>query len=526
MCRKKPTELVTDEEKEKIPLEEWKNVLDDLAIISPDSVYHEWLNIGMALHSTGWGREAFNAWNEWSRRGEKYEDGECALKWKTFKHVKTDGITHETIFFLANKAIEPFEWAEPEEPVAEVTTPKEEPNENERKVPIPPGFLGDLTRFIAANAYRRHDAFAVEAACMIIASLAQRTFLVDGAQINLYSILVAPPASGKNDYLEFTREIVNLTKAHTCLTQPASEKGLRVLMKEEPSRLWVHDEQLAWLLEAASPRSISKHLLSDVLSLWGRVKTLSGSRARKKEDSIEDVREPKLSWFGTGTKSQLSELLKTEANSTGLLSRLNLIMSDEKFTGTRRQGPGEPVSTALISEIKSLWPTPFFDAGEIKLRNLVLDRDARWLIKDMECETDGLCDSMVTSNLPDSANPIAMMQRNIERVIRYAGVLCLSRRGDVVTGDDITWSRQWLSYNEQPIKDLMKVDAFGSRWDDRIARIEAQIRDAGSMSWGELLRRNRRFKRAELEEILTTLIDSDEISRSTRGKGTFYKWKS
>ena len=528
MCRKKKVEEIPEGEKEKLPLEEFKNVLDSLHEISPDSVYHEWLSIGMGMHATGWGREAFNAWHEWSRQGTKYQDGECAKKWKTFKHVTDNSVTHETIHYLANQAVEPFEWApEPEEEAPTViTATKEEEETPAKKVPMPPGFLGDLTRFIADNSYRRHDSFAVEAACMIIASLAQRTFLVDGAQMNLYSILVAPPASGKNDYLELTREIVNLSRAHTCLTQPASEKGLRVLMKEEPSRLWIHDEQLSWLLEAASPRSISKHLLADVLSLWGRVRTLSGSRARKKEDSIDDVAEPKLSWFGTGTKAQLSELVKTEANATGLLSRLNLIMSDQPFSGTRRKAPAAPVDSSLIRELKTLWPTPFFDAGEIQLRNLSLDRDAKWLVNDIERSVDSLCDTMVDTNLPDSVNPIAMMQRNTERIVRYAGVVCLSRRGDVVTGDDITWAREWLDYTADPIRKLMKADAFGTKWDDRIARIESQIQEGGSVSWGELLRRNRRFKRSELEEILTTLIESDDVSRSTRGRGTFYKWKS
>ena len=524
MCRKKDIDT-SKEDVQQINYTEFKNVLAYLQEINPDCVYSEWIAIGMALHSTGYGRDAFNAWQEWSRRGKKHKDGECSRMWRGFKN-NPQGYTHETVYYYANKEIEPFEFPEQEEEqLVEDTTDNDETTQRQL-IPMPDGLLGDMARFIAANAYRRHDVFAIEAACMVIASLAQRTFLVNGAQMNLYSILVAPPASGKNDYLEITREILMHCKSELIMSQPASEKGLRVLLQEEPSRLWIQDEQLHWLIEATSPKSISKHLLADVLSLWGRVRLMPGSRARKKEDSISDIKEPKLSWLGTGTFSQMTDLMKTDANSTGLLSRLNFITSDQKFFGSRRSKHSDDVPTSLITELNSLWTKPFIEPGDIKLRNLQLDRDAKWLMGDLESQVDKFCDEFAQSGLPESASPIALRQRNVERTLRYAGIRCLSRRGEIVSGPDVAWATRWVDYTSQPIVMTMKRESFSSKWDDRLSRVESQLRDAGRMSWGDFLRKNRRIKRAELNELLETLIEVGTFTKSTTARGTYYTLKT
>ena len=47
-----------------------------------DCNYHEWVDVGMALKTAGMPLEL---WDDWSRDDERYHDGECAKKWKSFK---------------------------------------------------------------------------------------------------------------------------------------------------------------------------------------------------------------------------------------------------------------------------------------------------------------------------------------------------------------------------------------------------------------------------------------------------------
>jgi len=58
--------------------------------------YHEWLEVGMALKEEG---GTPDMWAEWSKRDpERYHEGECHLKWKTFSGT---GITGATMTYIA-----------------------------------------------------------------------------------------------------------------------------------------------------------------------------------------------------------------------------------------------------------------------------------------------------------------------------------------------------------------------------------------------------------------------------------------
>lgn len=52
-----------------------------LSFLDPDMGYVSWLKIGMALHATNY---PISLWDDWSRRGSKYEPGICAEKWHSF----------------------------------------------------------------------------------------------------------------------------------------------------------------------------------------------------------------------------------------------------------------------------------------------------------------------------------------------------------------------------------------------------------------------------------------------------------
>ena len=68
---------------------------DLLAHIDPDSSYDEWLKVGMALKAEG---HPLSEWDEWSRRGAKYKEGECEKKWNGFGG---EGVTGGTIYHIA-----------------------------------------------------------------------------------------------------------------------------------------------------------------------------------------------------------------------------------------------------------------------------------------------------------------------------------------------------------------------------------------------------------------------------------------
>lgn len=94
----KPVALITVVN---LTLTEIKTALDRLDIDWLDT-YEKWLSIGMALHheyaDTEHEQEALSLYEEWSKKGDKYEKGATLKKWKSFTK-KDGGITIGTLLY-------------------------------------------------------------------------------------------------------------------------------------------------------------------------------------------------------------------------------------------------------------------------------------------------------------------------------------------------------------------------------------------------------------------------------------------
>lgn len=73
----------------------------------------QWLEAGMALHSTGAGQQAYGLWCEWAQQSDKFDLADSSRVWKSFK--SDGGITLKTVFARARAA----GWVEPNDDRAE-----------------------------------------------------------------------------------------------------------------------------------------------------------------------------------------------------------------------------------------------------------------------------------------------------------------------------------------------------------------------------------------------------------------------
>jgi hypothetical protein len=67
--------------------------------LDPSMGNSEWVKVGMALHN--WDKKkGLKVWEEWSKEGENYEEGETAARWRSFKPGK---ITLGTLSYMAKE---------------------------------------------------------------------------------------------------------------------------------------------------------------------------------------------------------------------------------------------------------------------------------------------------------------------------------------------------------------------------------------------------------------------------------------
>lgn len=60
--------------------------------------YQEWVDVGMALHSEGL---PCSLWDDWSRNDDRYHQGECDRKWRTFGRSTDNIVTIGTLYHMA-----------------------------------------------------------------------------------------------------------------------------------------------------------------------------------------------------------------------------------------------------------------------------------------------------------------------------------------------------------------------------------------------------------------------------------------
>ncbi len=86
------------------PLANPAEIRSALNALDPDVGFEHWLKMGMALHSTGAGLQAFQLWDGWSANGRLYKDGECAYRWRTFSRDRAVIVTLATLFWYARES--------------------------------------------------------------------------------------------------------------------------------------------------------------------------------------------------------------------------------------------------------------------------------------------------------------------------------------------------------------------------------------------------------------------------------------
>lgn len=95
---------------QQVPLDKAEKTLNS---INPDDLsYDEWVRLGQAIHSQHPGSDGLKVWDDWSQKGERYEEGECAKRWNKFD--VNGPIRMGTLFYIAKNSTEQPDLEEPE----------------------------------------------------------------------------------------------------------------------------------------------------------------------------------------------------------------------------------------------------------------------------------------------------------------------------------------------------------------------------------------------------------------------------
>lgn len=186
-----------------------------LTHVNPDCDHDTWVRCGMALHHASQGT-AFDVWDAWSQRGEKYPGGSTLSKrWHSFGKA-ANPVTLGTLVRFA----EDGGWRPPVTftPTVELHQSPDAELLDTKGVDLlrPPGFVGKVCDWINAQCRFPREQLAVAAALVAVGNVAGLRYTddIDNVTCNQFAFCVSGSGTGKEAIQQAIAEIHRAAGIH------------------------------------------------------------------------------------------------------------------------------------------------------------------------------------------------------------------------------------------------------------------------------------------------------------------------
>lgn len=311
--------------------------------------YQQWINTLLALASlkeTAYADNAFELAHEFSQRSGKYEADDLDHRWEGMDPTK---ITFRSIFKWAKED----GWANPrsmtageQEAIRSYSSVDDLPDISNKSnlskpkfdIEYPPGFVGELAKYIFKSSRMQVKSFAIAAALTAIAQLnANRTHVKKSdTALNLYQCLIGDTGKGKEDPRKAIKRLLDVAK---CLDRSsihesiASGAALLRSLKSKPNALILMDELGLYLQVALSDKGSihQKEFIKDLMMLFGAGRSFFAGKSYANENqNIGRIDKPYINLLGTTTPLELFEGITLKSVDNGFLNRFLFIPASEE----------------------------------------------------------------------------------------------------------------------------------------------------------------------------------------------------
>ncbi|MCF3934327.1 PriCT-2 domain-containing protein [Acuticoccus sp. M5D2P5] len=366
-----------------------------LTYLDADCGYHEWVEVGMAVHdATGGGSAGLALWDEWSGTGgDAYPGGkEIARKWRSFTK---SGITSATIADMARTRgadlaeissrhrrsvlehddFDPSKMEVPKrQPAKVVELPA--PAEMERKQYVEPlwcqpgGLIGEIADWILETSTQPNRPLAVASAISIVGTLCGRHVATPtGCGTQLYVACIGQTAIGKDRPLKAVMQVMDAIGVPMLAgtAKFKSESALERDLQASPCYCSIADEIGHTLLARISSGRASTHeaalgpLLRELWSASFSTLTLS-SRAMDVSGQPKRLEAPAFSILGASTEQQFYGSLGSGAIENGTMNRFTIVKAAPRTEFRSVDiNKAQKVPANVVENLQTIMPQPSGD---------------------------------------------------------------------------------------------------------------------------------------------------------------------
>lgn len=561
----KLTDILKEQRYRKEKLEISKDSINDdqirkmLEYINPDCEYEEWRNVGMAIHDET-GGAGFELWDDWSRKGEKYEKGCTDKPWHCFGK-SNNPVTIAFVKKLAyeNGYIESVEFEYVEE--VEVDT-QDHTNLlgdlSDIDLNNPPGLVGECAKYIKACPIRKRDTIAVSAALSTISSLAGQNWKdeLHGFSPNLITFNIADSGTGKEAVQNAYKQLLDAAGMQGCIYGQffKSEKEIYKNIVDHQTNVYIIDEFGDRLKGLVTNKSNAPHYMQGITTALMEIYTKTSAKLllggdnqkehidrvskqiaginkleennemkphhKDKRDELEKllselmtggVNNPYLNLAGYAIPQDFDECMTADQVYKGFIGR-SIIFEEEETAPRKRQGFKKPV---LDDELEDKLRSLFLNGSSLNFNDMRVGKRGNINIiktnpeaKKLLQEIDNMFDDLAEIEAERSGFT-ALWMRAFEPVAKISLILAIGTHDNTRTVDHVRWAYKLAKRDmDRKIKKVMVQSAKeeNRKGDELLQSIEAFLTKDHGRSVREINRKLRKFKACDIKKGLDILI--------------------
>lgn len=545
---KKREEKIYEMPREDLRPTDWTvaDVRDMLAALDADMDYMAWVRVGMALHEGGF---SVVLWDEWSKRGTKYQAGDCVKRWRGFK--PGGGVSMGTLVELAVNA--GWERAAPEsDPVAaayaarlhaaflkkqkgktetktDESAAQPEPELKEEqpliKIDFPdpldvPGLIGETVRWIVGTSIKPQPELALLHTISCLGAVYGRRYKCQGrydSRPNVYTIGIAGSGSGKEHSRKQLGVLMNQASLEKFLGSGrfVSDAGLLTSLKKQPSQVMPIDEiglilqSMADKKAAGYIKNIATHLLTLYSSSGGFFN--AGQYADDEKEPVV-LKYPNLCIYGTTTKENYVKALTSDAITDGNLNRFIVIPSGNEFPERNGEDDLETVPPhSLITQWEALQPPK--DVLPADLEMVVPTPVVVVWSKEIGMRLKNAI-SIEDNNAKENVNGLGRLwNRYRDSIQKIAMIFAITRnqiRPEIISSD-LDIAEGIVQRSIEYISELCLTSVADSDHERDCQKVMAILKREKMIAYSALYARIRYLKAKELKEVLDSLVEQGKI---------------
>jgi len=523
-------QLCTQEKSTTLPLSEQLLPPDKVQeirsalVFVPSDDYQTWLQVGMALHATQAGEQAYGLWTEWSMQSSKYDPHSQRRTWVNMK--PDGGVTLSTIFWMAKQ----HGWVESPQPVSTDSTfvSKTPPETDPIGLTDPPGILGNITRYILDTAIRPVPEFAVNAALTLASTVLGRKYMHESElRTNLYLISIGVTAGGKDHPRKIVKNILNAANLTRRLggENIASGQGLLSRVKLTPAVLFQLDEfgLMMQALQAKNAGRYNKEILINMIRLFSSADTVFigteyADQATRPTVSIEY---PCVSIHGTTTPHTFYSALESKNVVDGFLNRFLVVdVSDRSRPPLQRGKKHQDIPLEILEWIEQA----ISQTGT--QRNLVgkhPESIPETVLVPESPEASELLEEFrlyVELKADESANTgvDALWSRAVEHTVKIAMICACADNIEqpIITYDHALWATRFVGYHTELLAREVKQRIADTDFERMVNDFYLAIQRAGERGITERdmnkMKPFRSYSQRDRKPAMDTLISGGQIA--------------